>query len=180
MALRRQLKPLNMHSFPVWSGFYPFLQQSLILSTPFSLLTCSLLIHRTFPLCPYPKVFFPLSFPLINSCPSLAFISVFITLRKHWQKPPAASYSLNCLFSSLLWLFHQCLSFHKTVSQRRKGLHLVFWFLNHPSATWVPKTLWKQYLLTNRTNDQDFPGGPVVKNLPANLPWSEKIPHDTE
>lgn len=118
---------------PAWTGFHLFLQQSLILSTLFIfLLTYSLLFHRTFPPCPYPRVFFPLPFSLVNSYSSLLFISVFLTSGKPCLNPPTTSYSLSCIFSCLIWLFNQFLSFHKTVSQRRKGLHLVFCFSTIP------------------------------------------------
>ena len=137
MARRIKLKSLNVDFVvPARTGFHLFLQQSLILSPPFIFSYSSAhSFHRTFPLCPYPRVFFPLPFCLVNSYSSLAFISVFLTLGKPCLNPPTTSYSLSCIFSCLIWLLNQFLSFHKTVSQRRKGLHLVFCFSTIPVSS---------------------------------------------
>ena len=43
--------------------------------------------------------------------------------------------------------------------------------------------IFNHYRNTYHNHSEDFPGGPVVKNLPANAgdtaPWSRKIPHTT-
>lgn len=100
ITLRLKLKRLIVdNAAPAWSDFYLLLQQSLIFSIPFSFSysPCTLLFHRTFSLCPYAKVFFPLLFSLIHSYSSLAFIFAFTTMGKTCLHPPTTSYSLSCI-----------------------------------------------------------------------------------
>lgn len=133
----------------VWLPPSPPAIPNYLYTFPFLLHT---LIPQDLPFMSLLQRVFPLPSSLVGSCSSLAFNSTFTTLGKSCLNPSTTSFYV-AFYISTVWLFNQFRSLHMTVSQRGKGLHL-FLLLNHPYAKWVPSTLWKQYLLNKRINDQ--------------------------